>query len=164
MNGYFEEVNKREEKAKKIKADLATEFEAQKAKAETLPSGLKVLYMNKSNGEKPKTGQRVKVNYAGFLADGTLFDTSLLSVAEKYNKVDPARKQQNGYVPYPMLYSPEARLIPGFREGLLMMNVGDKIRLFVPSFLGYGPSGSRGVIPPNADLVFDLEIVGVVAQ
>jgi len=58
-----------------------------------------------------------------------------------------------------MVYGPEASLIPGFREGLLTMKIGDKIRLFIPPHPGYGETGAgNGLIPPNADLVFDLEI------
>ena len=162
MKGYFEKVNRREEEVKNLQAELAREFEAQKAKAETLPSGLKVLYINKSEGEKPQKGQKVMVNYAGFLADGTLFDTNRLPIAEKHHKVNPIRKQQNGYTPMTMVYDPEARLIPGFKEGLLLMSIGDKVRLFIPSALGYGPTGSRNVIPPDADLVFELELVEIV--
>ncbi|MCB0374418.1 MAG: peptidylprolyl isomerase [Sinomicrobium sp.] len=164
MRAYFDEVNKREEAAKKVREALVAEFESQKAVAEETPSGLKVFYSNKSGGEKPQIGQKVMVNYAGFLADGTLFDTSWLSVAEKYNAVNIVKKQQDGYVPYPMICSPESRLIPGFREGLLLLNVGDKVRLFIPSALGYGPTGSRNVVPPDADLVFDLEIVEIVKE
>jgi peptidyl-prolyl cis-trans isomerase A (cyclophilin A) len=161
MKTYFEEINKREEKVKKIAEALAAEFKTQKMQAQVLPTGLSVFYLYKSNGIKPKTGQTVMVNYAGFLADGTLFDTSWLAIAENYQKVDKTRKQRNEYTPFPMLYSPEARLIPGFKEGLQLMNVGDKVRLFIPSFLGYGPAGKGGVIPPDADLIFDVEIVEI---
>lgn len=161
MKNYFEKVNQREAAIKKIADAAAAEFQTQKMQAKELPSGLRVLYIHTSGGVKPKTGQTVTVYYAGYFTDGTLFDSNLLSVAEKYQRVDAARKQQNGYAPVPMQYSPEARLIPGFKEGLQLMNVGDKVRLFIPSSLGYGPTGSRGVIPPNADLVFDLEIVGL---
>ena len=70
-------------------------------------------------------------------------------------------KQGRGYQPIPMDYSPEAQIIPGFKEGLQQMKVGDKVRLFIPSHLGYGPQGG-GPIPPNADLIFDLEITGIV--
>ena len=64
-----------------------------------------------------------------------------------------------GYQPVPMDYSPEARLIQGFREGLLNMTTGDKVLVFIPAHLGYGAQGAGGVIPPNSDLVFELEIL-----
>jgi len=63
------------------------------------------------------------------------------------------------YSPTDMDYSPDARLIPGFKEGLQQMNYGDKVMLIIPSHLAYGEQGSRGVIPPNTDLLFQLEIV-----
>lgn len=171
MNTYFEEADEREAAAKrrqeemiKMKAALASEFEAQKAKAEELPSGLRVLYLNKSEGKKPKMGQKVMVNYAGYFTNGNLFDSNQEAIEKRYNKYNPVKKQKGFYDPIPMDYSREARLIPGFREGLLLMKVGDKVRLFIPSELGYGPTGSRNVIPPNADLVFDMELVKVVEQ
>ena len=68
-----------------------------------------------------------------------------------------------GYSPFPMDYSMEANLIPGFKEGLLTMKVGDKIRVFIPPHLGYGQQG-MGPIPPNSDLVFDLEITGLYGE
>ena len=64
-----------------------------------------------------------------------------------------------GYDAIPMDYSPDARLIPGFKEGLLQMNYGDKLLLLIPSHLGYGEQGSGNVIPPNANLIFELEIL-----
>jgi peptidylprolyl isomerase len=60
-------------------------------------------------------------------------------------------------------YNESAGLIPGFREGMLLMSIGDKATLFIPSHLGYGPRGAAGgAIPPNADLVFELELIDVV--
>ncbi len=175
MNTYFEGANEREAeakriqaekeaKAKEIRATLAAEFEAQKAQAETLPSGLKMLYMNKSDGEKPKIGQVVMVNYAGYFADGKLFDSNLETIETNHNKYNPAKKQRGLYNPAPMECSPKAQIIPGFREGLLLMRVGDKIRFFIPSALGYGPAGRGNVIPPNADLVFDVEVLKILER
>ncbi|UGU15506.1 peptidylprolyl isomerase [Sinomicrobium kalidii] len=159
MTNYFDRVNKREEEAKKAAEDMAATFEKQQSKAEELPSGLKILYVNKAeNGEKPREGSYVMVNYAGFLDSGKLFDSNILNIAEKFHAVNERRKQAGGYTPVRMLYGPDSPLIPGFKEGLLQMNVGDRARLFIPSHLGYGEAGAGGVIPPNADLVFDVEI------
>ncbi|MEL6303244.1 MAG: peptidylprolyl isomerase [Bacteroidota bacterium] len=159
MNQYFEEEKAAEEAFKKMIQDLQAEFLSQKEEASETDSGLKILKLKEGTGEQPTVGQNVLVNYAGWLADGTLFDSNIEEVALKFNKLNPGRRDQGGYKPFPMLYGPEARLIPGFREGLQSMNMGDKVRLFIPSHLGYGPQGS-GPIPPNSDLVFDLEIVG----
>lgn len=171
MTTYFDNEEERlaaieKEKAEKlaevqkIKAEFASQIEAQKAKATELASGLRVLTLNEGSGEKPKVGQKVKVMYAGYLMDGTLFDSNYVEIAKKYGTFDWNREQAGGYMPIPMEYSPESRLIAGFREGLLTMKVGDKVRLFIPSHLGYGAQGG-GPIPANADLVFDVEITGV---
>ena len=71
------------------------------------------------------------------------------------------RDQQGGYEAFPMPYNTSAQLIPGFREALLTMKVGDKIRVFIPSALAYGEKGARNVIPPNSDLIFDIEITDI---
>ncbi|WP_461534169.1 peptidylprolyl isomerase [Sinomicrobium sp.] len=161
MNEYFDEVNEKEEQIQAAADTMAEEFATQKNEAEELPSGLKVLFLNKAeNGKKPQEGSYVEVNYAGYLDSGKLFDSNLEDIAKKFGGVDPIRKQRGGYDPIPMLYGKDSPLIAGFREGLLQMNIGDKARLFIPSHLGYGEAGAGGIIPPNADLVFDLEIIG----
>ncbi|WP_405381639.1 peptidylprolyl isomerase [Maribacter sp. LLG6340-A2] len=171
MTTYFDNEEERlaaieKEKAEKlaevqkIKAEFASQIEAQKAKATELASGLRVLTLNEGSGEKPKVGQKVKVMYAGYLMDGTLFDSNYVEIAKKYGTFDWNREQAGGYMPIPMEYSPESRLIAGFREGLMTMKVGDKVRLFIPPHLGYGAQGG-GPIPANADLVFDVEITGI---
>ena len=172
MSDYFANEEERlakleKEKAEKaaavnkIKADLATEISQQKEKAETLSSGLQMLVLSKGNGAKPKNGSKVNVMYAGYLEDGTLFDSNYEEVARAYDMFNNKRLQGGGYMPIPMDYSTDSRLIAGFKEGLLLMNIGDKVRLFIPSHLGYGEQGG-GPIPPNAGLVFDLEITGLV--
>lgn len=158
INNYFKAEEAKIAAIEKNKTDLAAEFEAQKEKASELPSGLKILSLKEGEGVKPKAGQKVLVHYAGYLTDGSLFDSNYEEVATRFGKYSEARKQQSGYEPTPMDYSPDASLISGFKEGMMTMKVGDKVRLFIPSHLGYGPQGSRGVIPPSADLVFDLEI------
>jgi FKBP-type peptidyl-prolyl cis-trans isomerase len=163
MSDYFAEEEAAIAAMEKIKSDLANEIASQKNAAETLPSGLKLIVMEEGSGEKPKIGQKVMVNYAGYLENGTLFDSNYEAVAQKFGVFDPKRKLGGGYESFPMDYSMEANLIPGFKEGLLTMKVGDKIRLFIPPHLGYGQQGF-GPIPPNADLVFDLEITGLYGE
>ncbi|WP_247656687.1 peptidylprolyl isomerase [Maribacter sp. MMG018] len=171
MTDYFDNEEERlakveAEKAEKlaalnkIKADFAAELLTQKEKASALPSGLRILKLEEGDGEKPKIGQKVDVMYAGYLMDGTLFDSNYEEIARKYDQFDERRLQGGGYMPAEMEYSPDTRLIAGFREGLLTMKVGDKVRLFIPSHIGYGEQGG-GPIPPNADLVFDVEITGI---
>jgi cyclophilin family peptidyl-prolyl cis-trans isomerase len=163
FESYFakieEEKRVAEEKKDKQKAQLLSFIEANEANAKVMPSGLKIIDIKKGTGTKPKIGSKVMVNYAGYFSTGDLFDSNIKEIAETYGKFDRRRDQAGGYNPIPMDYSPDAMLIPGFREGLQQMNYGDKKLLLIPSHLGYGEQGSRGVIPPNADLLFEIEIV-----
>ena len=164
MTDYFAEEEAQIAAMAKVKEDFAFEIMDQKNDAEELPSGLKYKVINAGNGTKPKIGDKVLVHYAGWLTDGTLFDTSVIEVAEKFGKLEEMNQAHRGnFSPIPMAFSPESRLIPGFKEGLLRMSIGEKVRLFIPPHLGYGPQGG-GPIPPNAELVFDLEIVDVVQE
>ncbi len=163
MSDYFAAEEAEIAAMVKMKKDFAAEMMTQKNSVEALPSGLKILVLNEGTGAKPKIGQKVLVNYAGYLEDGSMFDSNYEEVARKYNVYDEERKVGGGYEPYPMDFSPDARLIPGFKEGMMSMKAGDKIRVFIPPHLGYGQQGS-GPIPPNANLVFDLEIVDLATE
>lgn len=157
---YFEEQNLKEERLKILAKKTLKEFNKNSAKATELPSGLKIFITETKNGVKPKKGVKVKVNYAGYFSDGRLFQTSIKDIAidcETYNETKE-------YAPFTAIYSSEARLIPGFKEGLQEMRVGDKAMLFIPSHLGYGAQGMGGVIPPNTDLVFLIELVEIVSN
>ena len=162
MSDYFAEEKGLEEAMQKMIQDFVSETTTQKESAEALPSGLKILKINEGTGDNPKIGQKVIVNYAGWLSDGTLIDTSDPEIAKQFGKFEEVNRLHRGDIsPSPMTYSTDSRLIAGFREGLLTMKVGDKVRLFIPPYLGYGPQGG-GPIPPNAELIFDLEIISVV--
>jgi peptidylprolyl isomerase len=138
-------------------------FDKLKDKAEKLDSGLAILFTKKGEGAQPNRGAKVKVNYAGFLmSDGTLFDSNVVEKAEANAKLDKLRLASNQYVPMEADYSPDARLIAGFKEGLMLMSVGDQATLFIPAHLGYGAGGYPPIIPGNADLVFELELVDIV--
>ena len=153
----------KQERLDKISAQTAKELSEFTQKADTLASGLKIYYLKKGDGPKPKEGSKVLMNYAGYLVDGKLFDSNIIEVAEKYDVVDEARKAADQYAPTQTDYAPDARLIPGFREGLLQMQVGDKVILYIPSHLAYGEAGiPRAGIPSNADLIFELELVDIV--
>lgn len=160
MSNYFEEAKAEEAAFKKMKEDWVAEFTAQMANAEETPSGLKIVKLKEGEGEQPKVGQKAMVNYAGWLSNGELFDTNIMEIAEKFNQVNPGKRDRGLYSPYPMDYSPDAQLAAGFREGLLTMKVGDKLRLFIPPHLGYGDN-DYGPIPGGSTLVFDLEVVGI---
>ncbi|WP_395065858.1 peptidylprolyl isomerase [Flavobacterium sp.] len=147
------------ETLKKAITDKTAFFANKKASATKLPSGLSYNIYEKGNGKKPVNGSQVFIKYAGFLEDATLFDTSYIEVAEAFGKLDPQRAAQNGYSPIPFTIGSKGAMIPGFEEGLTKMNIGDKAVLFIPSNLGYGENGVSNVIPPNSNIIFEVEII-----
>ena len=99
------------------------------------------------------------IHYAGFLGNGTLFDTSIEDVSKTFGKFDPARAAANQYTPIPFQAGKKDGLIPGFIEGIEKMSIGDKAVLFIPSHLAYGEAGAGDVIPPNTDIIFEIELM-----
>ena len=162
---YFKEINKRERereaKTKAAAAKFLEEVKVQEPQAKALPSGVKIFKLVDGKGKQPNHTHQVMVNYAGYLKNGTLFDSNVKEIEEAYGKYDSLREQQGGYQAFPMPYNTSAQLIPGFRDALLTMKVGDKIRVFIPAALGYGERGAGDVIPPNSDLIFDIEITDI---
>ncbi len=136
-------------------------YEEIKAQAKELESGLKYTILEEGEGPQPQQGDTVRVNYKGYLSSGDLFDTNIAEVAEEAGTLNERRQQMGGYAPMPMLYSKDAPMIPGFKEGVQQMQVGDKAVLFIPSHLGYGDRGAPPVIPPSADLIFEVELVDI---
>jgi peptidylprolyl isomerase len=113
------------------------------ADAVTTPSGLKYVDEVVGEGAAPEKGKRVKVHYTGRLTDGKKFDSS----------VDRGQ-------PFEFTIG-VGQVISGWDEGVMSMKVGGKRQLIIPSELGYGARGAGGVIPPNAELIFDVELLGV---
>ena len=111
---------------------------------ETTDTGLVIIKTFAGNGDKPVVGKEVKVHYRGKLLSGKVFDSSF---------------ERNEPIKFPVGVG---RVIPGWDEGIMQLVVGDKATLIIPSYLGYGERGAGGVIPPNADLIFDVELVEVV--
>lgn len=163
FDAFMKEQNAKAQKLESQKEKNLALMAEQEAKAVAQPSGIKILKLNEGNGVKPQIGSDVLVNYAGFLrATGDLFDTNIAEIAKENDAYDAARAAdpQYGYIPYAWKYSPEVGLIAGFKEALLSMKVGDRVRVFIPSALAYGKQGfGNGVIPPDADLMFEIEIV-----
>lgn len=153
-----------EEQAEMLKVASATAaiLASDLEKAEEMPSGIQVYFNEKGSGVKPAEGSKIKMNYAGYLTNGTLFDSNIEEIAQKYGVWDQRRADGGGYAPTATDYSKDAQLIPGFREGLLMMGVGDKITLLIPAHLAYADRGIPNLIPPGSDLIFNLEITEIV--
>jgi cyclophilin family peptidyl-prolyl cis-trans isomerase len=142
----------------KAKADFLKRVDESKENANELPSGLKMLITEKGSGIKPQTGTSVRINCSGYFTDGNLFYSTHKEVNEIFGKYDQRAEDIGAYNPFTMPYSMEATLVPGFKEGMLNMEFGDKALLFIPSHLGYGPE-RKGPIPPNTDLIFEIELV-----
>jgi cyclophilin family peptidyl-prolyl cis-trans isomerase len=152
----------KETRVAKIAEETAAAFEELKGQAEELPSGVKIYFNHKGDGPKPNEGDKILMNYAGYLSNGSLFDSNIRETEEKFEMLNPDKIARNGYAPTPSDYSVEAKLIPGFREGLLALSVGDTATIFIPSHLAYGEQGAGQVIPPNSDLIFELSITEIV--
>jgi FKBP-type peptidyl-prolyl cis-trans isomerase len=109
----------------------------------TTPSGLKYIELKEGDGATPKKGQTVEVHYTGTLQDGTKFDSS---------------RDRN--TPFKFKLG-VGQVIKGWDEGISTMKVGGRRQLIIPPGLGYGARGAGGVIPPNATLIFDVELLGI---
>jgi FKBP-type peptidyl-prolyl cis-trans isomerase len=108
---------------------------------QTTASGLQYRVITEGTGAKPTASDTVTVNYRGVLADGTEFDST-------YRRNQPATFAVSG-------------VIDGWTEGLQLMSVGSKYIFIIPPDLGYGEAGSQGVIPPNATLIFEVELLSI---
>ncbi len=138
----------RQAEAEKAATDNATAgeaFRAEYAKGEGVmqtESGLLYQELRAGDGPKPTAEDAVEVHYKGTLIDGTEFDSS-------YSRGTPVTFGLN-------------QVIPGWTEGLQLMPVGSKFQLVIPPELGYGPGGAGASIGPNATLVFEVELIGIV--
>jgi FKBP-type peptidyl-prolyl cis-trans isomerase len=171
MTKYFadEEIKEKEEakiaaeleqKMKLEQASFVAELENQKKTAQTLASGLKIFTITPGTGDKPKIGQTANLYYAGYFEDGRLFDSNILVISQANGQFNANREAEGGYEPMPMQVSLDAGVIAGFKEAVMNLKVGEKSRVFIPAHLAYGEAG-RGPIPPNTDLVFDLELISL---
>jgi len=143
MKAQADQTTKSESEGKANREKGSQFLVANKAKTgmKATASGLQYEIINEGKGKTPKTTDTVKVHYKGTLLDGTQFDSS-------YDRNEPAEFPLNG-------------VIRGWTEGLQLMKVGGKNRLFVPSDLAYGPQGRPG-IPSNSVLIFEVELLDIV--
>ena len=133
-----------EEKRRAEEKRLAEEaLEKLAAGFQKTESGLRYQIIQKGNGKQAEKGKKVSVHYQGALDNGQVFDSS-------YKRKQPIDFQLG-----------VGQVIEGWDEGIALLQVGDKARFVIPSYLGYGSRGAGGVIPPDATLVFDVELMDV---
>ena len=144
-------------KYKVVKAEKMAYFLKLKESAVKTSTGFKFNIVEKSSNNKPQNGETIYITYSGFLEDGTLFDTSSPQVAKEFGKYDEQRDRDKGYSDLPYVIGSN-RMIPGFIEGLSKLRIGEKAIFFIPFKLGYGEQGAGNVIPPNANLIFEVEV------
>ncbi|MFC6876462.1 peptidylprolyl isomerase [Flavobacterium myungsuense] len=147
-----------DEKYAPVKADKVKYLAGAKATASKSATGLETKILQTGSGKKPTDGSTIYIHYAGYLEDGSLFDSSYEEVNKVYGKFDANRASQNGYQPFPFEAGKKDGLIPGFLEGISNLSFGDKALLFIPSNLGYGERGAGNVIPPNSNIIFEVEL------
>jgi peptidyl-prolyl cis-trans isomerase A (cyclophilin A) len=131
---------KREADEKKQAEEVMEKLAAGFEKTE---SGLRYQFIQRGNGKKAEAGKTVAVHYEGSLESGKVFDSS-------YPRKKPIEFKLG-----------QGMVIEGWDEGIALLQVGDKARFVIPSYLGYGSAGAGGAIPPNATLVFDVELMDV---
>ncbi|WP_296148767.1 peptidylprolyl isomerase [uncultured Flavobacterium sp.] len=127
----------------KVKEEAEAKMEKLAAGFDKTESGLRYKMIQKGNGKKAENGKTVSVHYTGQLEDGKVFDSSY-----------PRKKP----IEFPL---GRGNVIEGWDEGIALLQVGDKARFVIPSHLGYGSRGAGGAIPPNATLIFDVELMDV---
>ena len=141
---YDNLVNAKNEKLKNTEMiEIQNYLKDQNINVQSTQSGLYYVEVVKGKGSRAENGKTVSVHYTGMFTDGKKFDSSL-------DRNDPL-----------VFALGEGAVIPGWEEGISMMNVGGKARLVIPSNLAYGPQGSSGVIPPYSPLVFEVELLEV---
>lgn len=133
----------REKKIAEAKAKIDAALDKLAAGFQKTESGLRYQIVQNGTGKKAEKGNTISVHYKGQLEDGSVFDSS-------YTRKQPIEFKVG-----------VGQVIQGWDEGLQLLKVGDKARLVIPSHLGYGSQGAGGVIPPNAILIFDVELMAV---
>jgi FKBP-type peptidyl-prolyl cis-trans isomerase len=137
----FEGSREKRLKAQKEAAEAALEKLA--AGFDKTASGLRYKMIQKGSGKEAQKGKKVSVHYEGSLENGKVFDSS-------YKRKNPIEFTLG-----------VGQVIEGWDEGIALLKVGDKARFVIPSYLGYGERGAGGVIPPDATLIFDVELMDV---
>ncbi len=141
VNKFFAELEEKASVAAKAAGEAFLTENAKRPGVKVTASGLQYEVLDATIGQKPKATDTVRVHYEGTLPDGTVFDSS-------YKRGEPISFPLNG-------------VIAGWTEGLQLMSVGSKYKLFIPYHLGYGERGAGATIPPYSALVFTVELLGI---
>ena len=141
LNKFFTDLEQQIAREQKAAGEKFLAENAKRAGVKTTASGLQYEVIEATLGQKPNASDKVRVHYEGTLTDGTVFDSS-------YKRGEPITFGLN-------------QVIKGWTEGLQLMSVGSKYKLYIPYELGYGAQGAGGSIPPYATLIFTVELLGI---
>ncbi len=141
LNEFFDRQAREQAKGAIAEGKAFLEANGKKEGVVTTKSGLQYQVLTQGSGRSPKATDKVRCHYEGKLINGTVFDSS-------YQRGEPADFPLNG-------------VIPGWTEGVQLMQEGAKYRFFIPYLLGYGERGAGSSIPPYATLIFDVELIKV---
>ena len=141
LNDFFKELEAKAAGAAKAEGERFLAENAKRPQVKVTASGLQYEVIEGTLGQKPKATDTVKVHYEGTLPDGTVFDSS-------YRRGEPISFALN-------------QVIAGWTEGLQLMSIGSKYKLYIPYQLGYGERGAGASIPPYSALIFTVELLGI---
>jgi len=141
LNDFFKELEEKAAGAAKAEGERFLAENAKRPQVKVTASGLQYEVIEGTLGQKPKATDTVKVHYEGTLPDGTVFDSS-------YRRGEPISFALN-------------QVIAGWTEGLQLMSIGSKYKLYIPYQLGYGERGAGASIPPYSALIFTVELLGI---
>ena len=141
LGKFFQELEEKIAGEQKAAGEKFLEENKKREGVKVTPSGLQYEVVEATIGQKPKATDTVKVHYEGTLIDGTVFDSS-------YKRGEPISFGLN-------------QVIAGWTEGVQLMSVGSKYKLYIPYNLGYGAQGAGGSIPPYSALIFTVELLAI---
>ena len=140
----FENAMTRQAEELRVKEEMFLAANAANPGVITTESGLQYLVLEEGDGPKPNANDTVKVHYEGALTDGSVFDSS-------YSQGQPEEISLD-------------MVIPGWAEGIQLMSVGSKYRIFIPSYMAYGERGAGQIIPPYSTLIFTIDLLEIIRE